>query len=382
MTGLGVMTLALTLGPALALALALAPLRGAAALEILTHLIFVSSPDSPRVAVIDTDRDGVVAGFSLAAPVDELIISETTRMLVARGESARTVESVELDTFTPGARLSLAPATPRHMRLGADGRVLAIADHARDELVLARLPGLEVIHRVPARQASYMTFGRDGEHLFVASLDGREVAVVDVGEGRVRETIVVGAHVPPGAVTGFARTPGGELGFVLHGDRGLISVIDLDAAKWLRTISLDMHVTRAYPTMNSQYLMVPDRDSASLTVLSTWTFAASWRVETAPDVVDVDTAYFDTLAFAQSAAASKTVVLRLDDQRRMDDIALPAAPASAIASSNGLKLYVGLPALSRVAIIDTPSMKLVGGIDVGDVTPVVLSAVSDRSYCH
>lgn len=364
------------------LASALVASPAARAIDVLSHHVFVSSPQSMEVAVIETDRDEVIGGFSLANPPDELVVSENERLLIARAKAARVLETVELDTLRRGARLSLAPAVPRLMRLDADGRLLAVTDEARDELMLIELPGLSVRHHVRVHRASHMTFDRDGTRLFVASLDGREVAVIDVAGGDVREIIELGADGSPGAVTGFARTPGGELGFVLHGRNGLISVIDVKARRFLRTITLQMNVARAYPTMNSQYVMVPDRDSDALSLVSTWTFAESWRVDVARDVVDVDTAFFDSLAFVQSAAEAKTVVLRLDDRRRVGEIALPAAPSDAIASSNGLKLYVALPALSRVVVIDTASVSVSGSIDVAGVAPVTLSAVSDRSYCH
>lgn len=360
----------------------LTPIASTAALENLSRNVFVSSPESKHVAVIDTDRDEVVGSFTLTSSADELIVSETERLLIARSQGEQTLETIALGTLSRDAWLVLAPTTPRHMRLGAEGHVLAVSDYTRDEVILIELPGLVVRHRLRAHQASYMSFDRDSVQLFVASLDGREVSVINLRDGSLEKTITLDADGPPGPVTGFVRTPGGGFGFVLHGDRGLMSVIDLGVRKWLRAVALDVEVARAYPTMNSQYILVPDRASAAITLISTWTYAEVWRVDAATDVVDVDTAFFDSLAFAQSATESKTVVLNIEDRSRLGDISLPAQPSNALASSNGLKLYVGLPALSQVAIIDVTSMTIIGRIGIPEVVPVTLSAVSDKSYCH
>jgi YVTN family beta-propeller protein len=210
--------------------------------------------------------------------------------------------------------------------------------------------------------------------------------VVDISSGEVRKEIPLvrtnSGKNESALVTALARTPGGQLGFVLHKGEAAMDVIDLRENKQIKSVDLSGLVDRVYPSANNQYLIIPDNDSGEISVFSTWSFRKLGVVPGAPDVASVSIALFDSVAFVVSRKRNSVVAFSVDERNRLADIPLQGGPVDSVVSVNGLKIYVALASSGKLAVIDAITLEVVSLIDnVGD-QPVDVITVRDLSYCH
>jgi len=357
------------------------------AFDDLTGLVFVSNYGSNVLPVIDTRLDEVVARIHMPDVPDQVLISDERGVLIATSVASNRIFIVDLDTrmLTADIVLDFAPVA---VRLGADGDVLAVASSQDDALAFIDVENPSSVRRVDdVYRPEYFTFDRDGDTLFAASSDAREVAVVDVAAASVVDRIAL--NPPPGAVpssasrlAGFTRTPGGKLGFVLHRDDALMSVLNLRDALKIKDAPLVTPRMQVHPTANSQYLIAVDDSGGRVSLVSTWTLEESARLPGPKGVIAVTTAYFDERAFIISRKERRAVVIDLQDQVLLGQVAFGGTPSAAVTSADGLKLYVALQNPDRVAVVNAVSLKVIDSIDDVGEAPVELSMVTDRSYCH
>lgn len=358
----------------------------AASLNNLTELVFVVNAGSPDVAVISTRLDKVIQVIRLDRAADRLLISEETGLLVAGSNDSSTVSVFTLAPFARTAVIDVG-FTATHFRLSPDGKTLALNNPQSGKLMLMSLLHHDDKLRLEDLDTpGYPTFDRKGKNLFVVSRDGSSVSVVDMDNRSVLRTIQLGVasedHTNGGRIAGFARTPGGGLGFVMKGRSDTMSVIDLRRQTLHKTVQLQGPALRAYPTANSQYLLVPDASARQIAVISTWSYDITARLRGASDMVSVTTALFDMVGYVASRKEKRLVVLDLLTVKNNGEIRLPGTPADSVASADGLKVYVALSDIGRVAVVDAITHRLLKLIEGVGVEPVELASVRDLSYCH
>jgi DNA-binding beta-propeller fold protein YncE len=358
----------------------------AASLKNLTELVFVVDAGSPDVAVISTRLDEVIEVIRLDRAPDRLLISEETGLLVAGSDGSPTVSVFALDPFARVAQVDVG-FIATHFRLSPDGKKLALNNPQSGKLLLMSLLDGNDKHSLDDLGTSaYPTFDRKGKNLFVASRDGSSVHVVDMNSVSAARTIDLGMAPQDrrggAAIAGFARTPGGGLGFVMKGESDHMSVIDLRRQTLQKTVRLQGPALRAFPTANSQYLLVPDADARQISVISTWSYDITARLRGARDVVSVTTALFDMVGYVASGQEKRLVVLDLVTVKNNGEIKLPGTPADSLASADGLKVYVALSDIGSVAVIDAMTHRLLKLIEGVGSKPSELASVRDLSYCH
>lgn len=358
----------------------------AQALEDLLHYVFVVNQGSSEVVVVDTDDDTVVDRIRLSSVPDEIMLSEETRKLLSSNLADRTVTITSLDSLTQDAVITL-DFPPSRMRLGSAGRMLVVGNRDVGAVSIIDLAtGQEAHHIDGLEKPDYFIFGRDERFLYVASANAARLQVVDVGSGEIREDIPLlqddTGKQGEAMVSALARTPGGQLGFVLRKDEAVMDVVDLRENLRIKSVALSGSVDRIYPSANNQYLIIPDNDSGDVSVFSTWSLRKLGAVPGAPDAAAVSIALFDSVAFVVSRERNSVLVFSIDDRKKLADIALPGAPVDSVVSVNGLKVYVALPGSGQLAVIDAIKLEVVRMIDnVGD-RPVDVITVRDLSYCH
>ena len=358
----------------------------AQALEDLLHYVFVVNQGSSEVVVVDTDNDTVVDRIRLSSVPDEIMLSEETRKLLSSNLADRTVTITSLDSLTQDAVITL-DFPPSRMRLGSAGRLLVVGNSDVGAISLIDLAtGQETRHIDGLEKPDYFMFGRDERFLYVASANAARLEVVDVGSGEIRGDIPLlqddTGKEGEAVVSALARTPGGQLGFVLRKDEAVMDVVDLRENSRIKSVALSGSVDRIYPSANNQYLIIPDNDSGDVSVFSTWSLRKLGVVPGAPDAAAVSIALFDSVAFVVSRERNSVLVFSIADRKKLADIPLPGAPVDSVVSVNGLKIYVALPGSGQLAVIDAIKLEVVGMIDnVGD-RPVDVITVRDLSYCH
>jgi YVTN family beta-propeller protein len=355
------------------------------ALDDLLQYVFVVSRGSEEVVVVDTDRDVVAERIQLSHVPDEVVLSEATRKLLSSNLTANTVTITSLDSLKQEAVIRL-DFPPTRLRLGSAGRLLVAGDSNAGVISIIDLKAGEETHRIEGLEdPDYFIFGRDERLLYVASASGSGLAVVDVNSGKVREDIPLvraSSNKDEGVVTALARTPGGQLGFVLHQAEGVMDVVDLRENSQLTRVELSSSVERVYPTANNQYLIVPDNESGEISVFSTWLLRKLGAVPGAPEVASISIALFDSVAFVVSRKRNRVLAFSIAERKRLADIPLPGEAVDSVVSVDGLKIYVALAGSGKLAVVDAIKLKVVKVIDDVGEQPVDVKTVRDLSYCH
>lgn len=358
----------------------------AQALDDLLQYVFVVSQGSSEVVVVDTDIDAVVERIQLSSVPDEVVLSEESRKMLSSNLADRTVTITSLDSLKQETVITLN-FPPSRMRLGTAGRLLVAGNSDAGVISIIDLEAGQEIHRVEGlEKPDYFIFGRDERLLYVASSNGAGLVVVDVSSGVVRNVIPLvrtNSSKDEGAtVTALARTPGGQLGFVLHKGEAAMDVVDLRENKQIKSVDLSGSVGRVYPTANNQYLIIPDNDSGEISVFSTWSLRKLGVVPGVPDVASVSIALFDSVAFVVSRKRNSVVAFSIAERNRLADIPLQGGPVDSVVSVNGFKIYVALANSGKLAVIDAITLEVVSMIDNAGDQPVDVITVRDLSYCH
>ena len=358
----------------------------AGALEDLLQYVFVVNQGSSEVVIVDSDTDTVVDRIRLPSVPNEILLSEVTRKLLSSNLADRTVTITSLDSLRQEAVIRL-DFPPSRMRLGSAGRLLVVGNSDVGAVSIIDLATGQETQRIDGlEKPGYFIFGRDERLLYVAAADAARLEVVEVGSGEIREHIPLAqpdtATEGEAVVSALARTPGGQLAFVLREDEAVMDVVDLRENSRIKSVALPGSADRVYPSANNQYLIIPDSDTGDVSVFSTWSLRKLGEVPGAPDAAAVSIALFDSVAFVPSRERNSMLVFSINDRRKLADIALPGAPADSVVSVNGLKIYVALPGSGQLAVIDAIKLELVAMVDdVGD-RPVDVITVRDLSYCH
>lgn len=346
------------------------------------NLIFVANRTSPEIAVIDTRRDEVVSRVVTEGIPLHLLASKDRRRLITTSAETKSLSIIDFDSreILHSLKLGFEPA---FVQLGPDDRLIAVGGEGGGLAVVSLETG-RAVHVVEGlTETGYAMFSAKGDRLFVSHRGSGRVSVVDLETGRVTEVISLESVSPnSGGVAHIARTPGGLYGFALHRNGGGLSILDLEQEAAVAAVELPGGHWRGFPTVDSQYVLVPNSDDDSLSVISTRTRRESARFEGIRDMTGVNTALFGSVAFAFSRADKRVTVIDLMEQRIIDRFALPAAPETAATTTDGLKIYVALLESDQVAVIDVIRSKLVKTIDGVGAEPWAVFAAGGLNYCH
>jgi len=350
-------------------------------------LIFTTGQGSDAIVAIDTTTEGVAGRYRVpGGPGPSLVAGELDRL----ASVSRKTGAIHLFDIAGGKALGLIEAgfVPSEIRLSGDGRTLAAAGPGKIVLVDLGVPAVKAV--VPVEGWPYaLVFDRKGEKLLIAQADAGRLDVVDVAQGAVVEAIATGsagADGPGSGIVHLARTPGGSTAMSI--DRAGVATL-LDLSKWriAGRISLPGRHRRIFPTVNSQYFLLPNLGERSISILSTWTYAESERLTLKHDTAPLNTVLADTVLFAFDPSSARVSVFDLDRRKRYADIVLPGTPSATITAPGGLKIYAAYRGAaeaqdSGVAVIDVRRLRVVAQITDLGLSPETLFDSGKLSFCH
>ena len=366
----------------LSLQLALAPISLDGEAVELADIVFVANRTSPQVTLIDSRSEEVLGRIELPIVPTQIIALNQRRKLVAINSDESALGFADLYGVRPPAEITLG-FRPDFLRTSPDGDLAAVAGRAAGVVAVFAVGGPREVHRIEnLGSPGYMVFDKAGTRLFVSHRDSDAISVIDMETGVVLERIALGTPGAGGGIAHLTRTPGGELGFALHKDRGLMSVIDLERAKPVATVALPGPAARAFPTADSQYVLVPNAADESVSMISTWTLKESARFSAASGMTGINTAVVETVALVLSEAERKAVLLDLRDERRLGEFALPAKPETGVTAAGGLKVFVALGDSDEVGVIDMVEGRLTRTIAGVGRAPWAVFSAGGLSYCH
>ncbi len=308
--------------------------------------IFVTSPETPDIAVIDSASDAIVTRIRLPGIPRQIVVLGRGRQLVASDAAARKLYVVDILSASV-ARVLETGIAPVFLQLNRTGTVLAVADPDAGTVELVRPVGGPAARVTGLPGVRSMAFTADGR-LLVAH--GSRIGVIDAAAGRLVAELPSDAR--DGPVRQIVTDPGGGAAFAVQGDQGILSIFDLETATRASRLRLPPPLGRMLPSGDSQFVLIPVAGGRAMSVISTWTLKESVRIPLSAEASGLGLGLFQSISVATSRNTRSAQSIDLRDRRRLAHLPLPGVPEGGAASPDGLKFYVALSDTGGVAVID------------------------------
>lgn len=344
----------------------------------LEKLVFVTGRDTGRIAVVDARTDTVVRSMTApGVPRRSLFAARRARLVVA----IRKAHGVHVFDVAAGRLLSIVDVgfEVKAMKIASDGETVAAAGVRNVAIIsIDRMAILKTL-LIPAAPGA-MIFGRDGKYLLVGDATRARVHAVRLGAAGEPQVIDLG---PPGTggLVHLARTPGGGTGMAIHGS-GEATILDLKAMDIAGRLALPGRQEKIFPTVNSQYFLLPNFGTGTLSIISTWTYGESGCLALKRDVTALNTLLADSFLFAFNRDSVRVEIFDLDRRRRIRELVLPGKPISTMTGPDGLKIYTALGDRDAVAVIDVRTLGVTKVIEHIGFAPASIFTDGRLSYCH
>mgnify|MGYP001038870177 CR=1 FL=1 len=249
-----------------------------------------------------------------------------------------------------------------------------------------------------------------GEKIYIAEADAKQIAVFDTAATKVTQTITV-----PAEPTGLALTGDGELLYVTcAGPRGKVCVIDTSSGKLLRTLAAGHTPTAPVLSPDGEFLYVCNRFDNDVWVINTRkgkkvTEILALREPVAADISSDGRWLFVGNLLPHESAVADSIACNVSviDARKMAfdrDIVLPNGSTGLhglVVSPDGRFVFVshilarytvpttqlerGWMNTNAISIIDAVSKRLIetvllDDVDYGAANPWALACTSDSKY--
>ena len=240
--------------------------------------VYVPNSESDTVSVINPRTFRVIDQFPVGINPQHVVPSYDLKTLWVDNDQGNSLTPINPATGKPGRTIPVSD--PYNLYFTPDGRyAIVVAER------LARLDFRDAhtmrLHRsvpVPCEGPNHMDFSADGRYLLASCEfgDGRLVKV-DVR----REKVVGTLGLPPGASPQDVRlSPDGKIFYVADLELDGVWVIDARKLRRRGFIPTGAAAHGLYPSLDSRYLYVSNRDEGSVSVIS---FSArkvvrKWRI--------------------------------------------------------------------------------------------------------
>jgi YVTN family beta-propeller protein len=183
------MTLSLP-GLLMALALAVAPLEGAAA-----PFAYVPNEGSGTLSIIDTATDQVVGEVAVGQKPRGTVVSADGRTAYVSDQPSNVLVIVDLVARKRSGTIAVG-ASPEGVGLSPDGRWVAAAVEETNEIVFVdtRTNAKSFVVKVRGKNPEHAVFTPDGRFVFVSAEDGEAVDIIDVAKRAQVGQVPVGAR--------------------------------------------------------------------------------------------------------------------------------------------------------------------------------------------
>jgi len=374
----------------LALTLILPSMAGADILDIFksdaltngSQFAFAPSKSKAAVIVVDTLDHELVAELELPHVPGSVVVSEDLDLLIATNPDNESVTVINLYTrevireLDIGMRPDAALLNPfdRFVAFGSsDGSVSVWDMHSFEQML--RVDGLS--------SALSMTYGFDGRNLYVVEPAKKTVSVIEMHRrDKVAEISLGGEDDPDAEVSAMSRSADGYTGFVSVTSENRVVMIDLIDWGVKKSIPVGSGPIRPYSTADNRYVLVPNRDDESLTVLSALSHEVVATIPTGVKARELNTGWLDTVAFIMPVEGKEIAVVNLRELKQEESIKLPGRTDDGLVTSDSKTLFASLVDSGQVAAIDARSRKLEALIDTGKGTLEGIEIAVSNNVCH
>lgn len=345
---------------------------------------FAFAPSSARAVVIaiNTLDHEVAAELEIPHVAHKVVISEDLDLLVATHPDNESVTVINLYTHEVikeldiGMRPDAALLNPydRFVAFGSrDGSVSVWDMHSFEQML--RVDGLD--------SALSMTYGFDGRNLYVVEERNKTVSVIEMRQRKkVAEISLGGEQDPEAQVSAMSRSADGYTGYVAITSENRIVILDLIDWVVKGSVPVGSGPIRPYSTADNRYILVPNRNDQSLSVLSALSHQVVTTIPTGVNARELNTGWLDTVAFIMPAEGNEIAVIDLKELRQKEPIKLPGRTDDGLVTADSKTLVASLVDSGQVAVIDARKRGLETLVETGAATLEGIEIAVSNNLCH
>jgi YVTN family beta-propeller protein len=347
-----------------------------------SRFAFVPSKSDESIIAIDTQDHKVAATLEISHVAGSVIATNELDLLVATNPDAESITVINLynqeiiKELNIGMRpdVVLANAYDRFVTFGSEDGSISTWDLSNFQQVV-RIDGLS--------SALLLTFSFDGGRLFIVEPDEKRISVIDMAKrAKVTEISLGNEDGAAMLASAISRSADGYTGYVSIGSEDRVAVIDLVKLEVKGSIRVGAGPIRPFSTADNQYVLIPNQDDQTLSVISSWTQNVVATIPTGIHAREVNTGWLDTVAFVMPAKGKEMAVIDLQDFKAMKSIRLPGHTDDGIVTSDSKTLVAAVVDTGEVAIIDARSRDIEALIDTGSTALGGIEIAVSNNVCH
>jgi YVTN family beta-propeller protein len=343
---------------------------------------FAPSRSDKTIIAIDAADQEIAAVIEIPHIAGSVIPTNELSLLVATDPENNAATVVNLYNREVIAQLDLGMrpdvvlpnAYDRFVTFGSADGTVSTWDLSSKQQVF-RYDGLD--------SATSLTYSFDGGHLFIVEATQKKISVIDMTRKEKVAEIPLGGETDPNAeVSALSRSADGYTGYVSITSENRLAVIDLVDWKVTESITVGKGPIRPFSTTDNRYVLVPNRDDKSLTVIATTTRNVVATVATGIEAREVNTAWLDTVAFVMPAQGDEIAVIDLQKFKAESPIKLPGRSDDGIVTSDSKTLLTAIVETGQVAVIDAQSRDVSSLFDSGTASLEGIEIAVSNNVCH
>ena len=347
-----------------------------------SQFAFAPSTSRAAIVVIDTLDHELAAELEIPHFAGSVVVSDDLDLLMATDPDNESVTVINLynreviKDLDIGMRPDAALLNPfdRFIAFGSrDGSVSVWDMHTFEQML--RVDGLE--------SGLAMTYGFDGRNLYVVEPGKKTVSVIEMQQRKkVAEISLGGDDDPEAEVSAMSRSADGYTGFVSITSENRVVLIDLIDWVVKKSVRVGDGPIRPYSTADNRYVLVPNRDDESLTVLSALSHQVIATIPTGVTARELNTGWLDTVAFIMPSKGNEIGVIDLRELKQEDPIKLPGRTDDGLVTSDSKTLLASLIDSGQVVAINARSRDVEALIGTGAETLEGIEIGVSNNVCH
>ena len=323
-----------------------------------SRIAFIASSERPQIAAIDTHTQELSSILELPEVASQIVISDKLDLLVATHRKSRLVTLVDLDSGKVNKRIDIG-MEPTAMLLSPLDYHLAFGDKDGNVSVWDMRSNRQMLKVNSLESAENMTFGVEGQYIYVVESAAKRISVIDVTAGKkVAEISLGGTSSSDMEVSALSRSVDGYTGMVSITSENRLVLLNLQTWKVKKSIKVGQAPLRPYSTNDNQYILVPHREGKVLFVLSALTQEIIRTVDIGIEPREINTGWLDTTAFIMPKVDSKIVLVDLTTLQKAGTIQLSGPTDDGLVTSDTKNLFAGIPSKGEVVSINARSRSL------------------------
>jgi len=356
------------------------------ALDDLRQYAYVRG-NSQDVALVDMKSDRIDHNVRFKQKPRSIYVIDDKKLLLS-------IHGPQIEVYDLAAEQMLPPITVDDkidfFQYNSKAGIAAVANESSGRVSLIDLESRSVVGSVQElQQLSSIGFDRSGSELLVTRKSSQTIGVIDVKNPHRVDAFSLDAGQKlksdeRGGIRSLDKTPNGRFALaLLEGSSVDVPVVNLNTRQIVKNVPIGKgYFDRAYSTADGAFMLLSsDRNrSVSLVSMASQSEVANFYVGS--EISSVNTAWFETTAFAVDRADGNVIVIDLVNRQVSSVIHLPGQLGRSAVSPDGLKIFVPSSDTRSIAIIDARFGRLTGMISELPFAPEEVVMAGSIAFCH